>query len=125
MPTLISITEYPSMPGRYKWSVKTGRKEFFGDVPCGGPEAAAAVAVDKATAFGEADGYSIFAPKAVLSLIPEDMRNSRPVGRPSEMDGGRKVNTYLDAESIAIATRLGNGNVSEGIRKALKQTEQI
>lgn len=41
-------------------------------------------------------------------------------GRPSEMSGGKKVNTYLDAESIAIATRLGNGNVSEGIRKALK-----
>lgn len=43
------------------------------------------------------------------------------IGRPSEMAGGKKVNTYLDAESIAIATRLGNGNVSEGIRKALKQ----
>lgn len=42
-------------------------------------------------------------------------------GRPSEMFGGKKVNTYLDAESIAIATKLGNGNVSEGIRKALKQ----
>ena len=41
-------------------------------------------------------------------------------GRPSEMSGGKKVNTYLDAESIAIATSLGNGNVSEGIRKALK-----
>ena len=45
-------------------------------------------------------------------------------GRPSEMFGGRKVNTYLDAESIAIATRLGNGNVSEGIRKALKQAAE-
>ena len=43
------------------------------------------------------------------------------VGRPAEMQGGKKVNTYLDAESVAIATRLGNGNVSEGIRKALKQ----
>lgn len=41
-------------------------------------------------------------------------------GRPAEMSGGKKVNTYLDAESIAIATRIGNGNVSEGIRKALK-----
>ena len=41
-------------------------------------------------------------------------------GRPSEMSGGKKVNTYLDAESVSIATRLGNGNVSEGIRKALK-----
>lgn len=44
-------------------------------------------------------------------------------GRPTEMSGGKKVNTYLDAESIAIATRLGNGNVSEGIRKALKQAK--
>lgn len=41
-------------------------------------------------------------------------------GRPSEMDGGRRVNVYLDAESIEIATQLGNGNVSEGIRRALK-----
>lgn len=41
-------------------------------------------------------------------------------GRPSEMSGGKKVNTYLDAESIAIANRLGTGNVSVGIRKALK-----
>lgn len=51
------------------------------------------------------------------------------VGRPSEMAGGKKVNTYLDAESIAIAARLGmvNGkpNVSEGIRKALKQAGEI
>ena len=42
-------------------------------------------------------------------------------GRPSEMAGGKAVKVYLDAESIASATRLGNGNVSEGIRKALKQ----
>lgn len=45
-------------------------------------------------------------------------------GRPSEMAGGKKVNTYLDAESIAIATRLGNGNVSEGIRRALKASAE-
>lgn len=113
------------MPGRYKWSVKAGKKEFFGDVPGSGPEGAAAVAVDKVAVFGEADGYSIFAPKAVLALIPEDLRNSRPAGRPAELEGGRKVNTYLDAESIAIATRIGNGNVSEGIRKALKHADDL
>ena len=45
-------------------------------------------------------------------------------GRPSEMSGGKRVNTYLDAESIAIATRLGNGNVSDGIRKALKHAAE-
>lgn len=44
-------------------------------------------------------------------------------GRPAEMIGGKKVNTYLDAESIAIAVKLGNGNVSDGIRKALKQAK--
>lgn len=119
MPALISITEYRSMPGRYKWSVKTGKKEMFGEAGQG-PEAAAATAVDKAITFGEADGYSIFAPKAVLEFIPDDMRNSRPVGRPSEMEGGKRANVYLDAESLAIAARLGNGNISEGIRKALK-----
>lgn len=43
------------------------------------------------------------------------------VGRPAEMEGGKAVKVYLDAESIRIATRLGNGNVSEGIRQALKQ----
>lgn len=41
------------------------------------------------------------------------------VGRPAEMSGGKRVNVYLDAESITIAERLGRGNVSEGIRRAL------
>ncbi len=40
-------------------------------------------------------------------------------GRPVEMEGGRRVQVYLDAKSIAVASRLGDGNVSEGIRKAL------
>lgn len=45
-------------------------------------------------------------------------------GRPQEMAGGKRVNTYLDADSIAIAQRLGDGNVSDGIRKALKMADQ-
>lgn len=44
-------------------------------------------------------------------------------GRPAEMEGGRRVNVYLDVESLAIASKLGNGNVSDGIRKGLKQAE--
>lgn len=44
-------------------------------------------------------------------------------GRPAELEGGKRVQVYLDAESLAIAAMLGNGNVSEGIRKALKQAE--
>ena len=45
-------------------------------------------------------------------------------GRPAEMEGGKRVQVYLDAESLSIAADLGNGNVSEGIRKALKVARQ-
>lgn len=48
----------------------------------------------------------------------------RPIGRPAVLDGnagGRRVNVYLDKTSLAVAKKLGDGNVSEGIRKALKQ----
>lgn len=41
-------------------------------------------------------------------------------GRPSEMDGGKRINVYLDAQSVELASRLGGGNISEGIRRALK-----
>lgn len=40
-------------------------------------------------------------------------------GRPEELRGGRRINVYLDADSLAAAERLGNGNVSAGIRAAL------
>ena len=40
-------------------------------------------------------------------------------GRPPSLDGGRRVQVYLDAASIERAQALGNGNVSEGIRIAL------
>jgi len=38
------------------------------------------------------------------------------------MEGGRKVNVYLDAESVDKAKALGGGNISEGIRLALKSS---
>lgn len=41
-------------------------------------------------------------------------------GRPPEMVEGRRLNVYLDAKSLETAARLGDGNVSEGIRIALK-----
>lgn len=41
-------------------------------------------------------------------------------GRPAELEGGKRVNVYLDAESLSIAAEIGDGNVSEGIRSALK-----
>lgn len=44
------------------------------------------------------------------------------VGRPAEMTGGKRVNVYLDAESLEAAAKLGDGNVSEGIRVALAKS---
>jgi hypothetical protein len=41
------------------------------------------------------------------------------VGRPRLMEGGRRLNIYLDSASLETAARLGGGNVSEGIRLAL------
>lgn len=46
--------------------------------------------------------------------------DKRPVGRPAEV-GGQRVQVYLDAGSLAIAAKMGNGNVSEGIRTALSE----
>lgn len=35
------------------------------------------------------------------------------------MPEGRRVNVYLDADTIARAVKLGAGNLSAGIRRAL------
>lgn len=42
------------------------------------------------------------------------------VGRPRTMEGGKRIQIYLDIESLKIAKDLGDGNISDGIRKALK-----
>lgn len=44
-------------------------------------------------------------------------------GRPAELENGKRVNVYLDADSLSIAAEVGNGNVSEGIRRALKAAD--
>lgn len=41
------------------------------------------------------------------------------IGRPAVMSGGKRVNVYLDADSLDRAAKLGDGNVSEGIRRSL------
>lgn len=48
---------------------------------------------------------------------------SNNAGAPTKLDGGKRVNVYLDAETLAEAERIGNGNVSEGIRIALKRVD--
>ena len=42
-------------------------------------------------------------------------------GRPPALEGGQRVNVYLDAESLHIAAKIGEGSVSLGIRLALKK----
>lgn len=44
-----------------------------------------------------------------------------PVGRPQELKGGGRRNVYLDDAAWEKALDLGDGNASEGIRKALEQ----
>ena len=36
-----------------------------------------------------------------------------------ELENGRRINLYLDQETIDFAKVIGSGNVSEGIRKAV------
>lgn len=47
---------------------------------------------------------------------------ARPgAGRPAEIEGARRVNVMLDAATIEAAKKLGAGNLSAGIRKAVKE----
>ena len=56
-------------------------------------------------------------------VCSDELKNAvRPVGRPSEIEDGKRVNVYLDAASIAIAKKLGNGNVSKGIRNLIQNS---
>ena len=47
-------------------------------------------------------------------------RTRKPrLGQPPKMAGGRRVNVYLGTEALEQARKIGQGNVSEGLRKAL------
>lgn len=48
--------------------------------------------------------------------------NAPPLGRPAILTDGQRVNVYLDAQTLDRARELGEGNVSEGIRRALAVT---
>jgi len=49
-------------------------------------------------------------------------KNPRGAGRKPTIakDGGRRINVHLDEETVRIARELGNGNLSLGIREAMK-----
>lgn len=45
---------------------------------------------------------------------------SRPVGRPAVLPASHRLTVNLTADQIATAQRLGDGNASAGVRKALE-----
>jgi hypothetical protein len=51
-------------------------------------------------------------------------KTAKTRGRPSYLLEGRKVTVYLDRDSISTAELLGDGNVSDGIRRALAATKK-
>lgn len=61
-----------------------------------------------------------------LANAVEFYQKNRPaqIGRPAELEGGRRRNVYLDDQSWAIAEALGGGNISKGLRLALKAAKQ-
>lgn len=73
--TIISVTEYPSMRGRYlvRCDAMKDKRGMTYPYDVSGAAAAAARAMDYAARVGSR-GYVIFAPSSVLALIPADMR---------------------------------------------------
>jgi hypothetical protein len=55
-----------------------------------------------------------------MSQNKQTNAKKNPVGRPSTIFG-KRVQVYLDTESLLAAAKLGAGNISEGIRRALKK----
>lgn len=43
----------------------------------------------------------------------------KTAGRPQIIKDGKQTSVYLDAASLDVAKKLGDGNVSAGIRKAI------
>jgi hypothetical protein len=46
-------------------------------------------------------------------------KEPKKLGHPYTLKGGRALKVYLDTDTITLATRLGDGNLSAGIRKAV------
>lgn len=72
---IITVTMYPSMPGRYliKSDAQRTRKGINHPRDVSGAGGAAAAAMEYAQRLGSR-GYQVFAPKEVMDMIPEDMR---------------------------------------------------
>jgi len=60
-----------------------------------------------------------------LDAVAETTKTElKKLGRPNVIDGKRR-NVFIDDESWSNAQKLGNGNASEGIRKALELAQTL
>lgn len=53
-----------------------------------------------------------------------DNETKKPVGAPRQLEGGKRHNVYLDWKTVREAMRLGNGNLSEGLRVAVAECSE-
>lgn len=53
-----------------------------------------------------------------------DNKTKKQVGAPKQMEGGKRHNVYLDDITVKDAMRLGNGNLSEGLRVAVAECSE-
>jgi hypothetical protein len=51
-------------------------------------------------------------------------KSNNPDGRPPVLSGGTRKNVYLDADTIEYATTLGNGELSAGLREAVRLVKE-
>lgn len=71
--------------------------------------------------FNATGGYAAIKEKNIFFLSRSAVEKQfMPVGRPKYLNNGRKIQVYLDEESLSCATKLGKGNISAGVRTALK-----
>lgn len=49
---------------------------------------------------------------------------NKPLGRPRTLTGGHSVPVYLSTAHVETASRLGDGNVSAGVRLALEMASK-
>jgi hypothetical protein len=52
---------------------------------------------------------------------PKPAKGNNPDGRPPVLVGGIRKNVYLDAGTIEYATTLGSGELSAGLREAVRR----
>ena len=51
----------------------------------------------------------------------ETKDEKKQLGAPKQLEGGKRHNVYLDWVTVRGAMKIGDGNLSEGLRKAVRE----